>query len=160
MALILNPSSVPDSNYQMIDLSKLKHGDYVPSYQEIMEVVWDYQQNGFQKMFEKILHQESKRRNPYYIAWVFKPHPIDRRILESNFFILDVPLPVLLAVTLFKVDNKESKISTVYSLPYDAPKIKAPGKKDTDEMKLHPHIAESLTKIKSKYKWGDPLKSV
>lgn len=138
----------------LIDISKLS--DKPPSYDEILAASDDYSRV-FQKKLESILDENSKRTEPYYIIWKFKPNAVHKQIMDSIFHICDIELDPMLSLTQFKVDNKRGTFEVLWSLPFDAPQMVM----DTGMHKMHhvhPMIARSVEKLKHSYIFTNPLK--
>jgi hypothetical protein len=155
MSVLWHPheETVKKKGMQIIDLSKLNEADD-PSYDEVLDAIWTYQKEGFEKNFEDILNK-NKSKDLYYIAWMFKPSREHRRMIQSTFFVCDAPCPRMLCVTLFKVDNKQCSVDVLWALPYDSPQIV--GTEEFKVGKLHPKIAESVQKSKHSYIFNNPL---
>ncbi len=140
---------------QVIDLKKLVEAPD-PTFDEVMDVAWTYQAEGFQREMDDIL-SKNKHKKVYYIGWLFKPRREYHRLIQSTFFISEVEFPRMLSMTCFKVDNTNGTLETLWALPFDAPAF---GGLDLAFDKLHPKIAESVQKSAHNYIFNNPLNDV
>lgn len=97
---------------------------------------------------EKIICEKQKWRDKYWVLVHAKPFPNHPHLIKQKFVIMDEEPPMMLACMAFEVDNKEGKLSLLWSLPLDCPTWKRDGSKPI------PEVIASYDKLTKRLSYG------
>ena len=70
---------------------------------------------------EKIIDEKQAWRDKYWVLVHAKPFPNQPKIIKQKFIIMEEEPPMMLACMAFEVDNKEGKLTLLWTLPLDCP---------------------------------------
>jgi hypothetical protein len=85
------------------------------------------------KYLEGII-EKHQNKDKYYVLVHAKPFPNHPHVIKQKFLIMDEEPPMMLACMAFEVDNKEGKLTLLWSLPLDCPTWHREGSKPIPEV--------------------------